>query len=128
MSTSVRHGIYWCLASVLLVSLAQLLLKQAVQLLPPLSLTDWRLLFAAGYQPPAMLALGLFGYAVSMICWFFALRHLPLGRAYPLLSLSYVLVYALAAALPWMQEPVTWGKTFGVLLILTGVYLVNSVT
>jgi len=126
MNTSTTRGLYWCLTSVLLVSYAQLLLKQAMQLLPALPPDNWRLLFAAGYQPPLMLTLGLLAYAISMICWFFALRRLPLGQSYPLLSLSYVLVYILSATLPWMQESITWTKTVGVLLILAGVYLVKQ--
>ena len=65
-------------------------------------------------------------YALSMACWFFALRRLPLSYAYPLLSLSYVLVYLLAAVLPWFGETATLLKTAGVALIVFGVRLIHT--
>ncbi|MFG7416369.1 hypothetical protein ACG00L_27290, partial [Klebsiella pneumoniae] len=37
---------------------------------------------------------GLLGYLLSMVCWYFALHRLPLSKAYALLSLSYILVWA----------------------------------
>lgn len=56
----------------------------------------------------------------------FALRHLPLNRAYPLLSVSYALVYLAAVILPWFNESATLLKTLGTLFILFGVGLINS--
>ncbi|MBO2007249.1 4-amino-4-deoxy-L-arabinose-phospho-UDP flippase, partial [Serratia marcescens] len=67
----------------------------------------------------------IFGYALSMLCWFFALRHLPLNRAY-LLSVSHALVYLAAVILPWFNESATLLKTLGTLFILFGVGLINS--
>ncbi|MCZ0221785.1 4-amino-4-deoxy-L-arabinose-phospho-UDP flippase, partial [Escherichia coli] len=46
--------------------------------------------------------------------------------AYPLLSLSYALVYLAAVCLPWLNESVSWTKNAGVLAILLGVWLINS--
>ena len=70
--------------------------------------------------------LGLGGYVLSMGCWFFALRYLPLNRAYTLLSLSYALVYVAAVTLPWFNESISLSKTIGGLLILAGVGLIHS--
>lgn len=56
---------------------------------------------------------------------FFALRYLPLNRAYPLLSLSYALVYLGAVLLPWFNEPATLLKTLGAGFILLGIWLIN---
>jgi len=69
---------------------------------------------------------GLCGYALSMACWFFALRVLPLNRAYTLLSLSYALVYIAAVTLPWFNESISLTKTLGGMLILTGVWVIHS--
>ncbi len=55
-----------------------------------------------------------------------ALRDLPLGRAYSLLSISYALVYLLAASLPLFNEPFTLSKTLGVALVILGVITINS--
>lgn len=120
-------GYLWGAGSVLLVTLAQLLMKWGMGQIPLLSSADvsWPLL---NHYGPALLAvaLGIFGYALSMLCWFFALRDLPLSQAYPLLSISYALVYLAAAILPWFNEPATLLKTLGTLFILFGVWLINS--
>lgn len=122
-----RAGLGWCAASVLLVTLAQLALKWAVQHLPPFSLEAFpQALVQAAPLPLILLSSGLFGYALSMLCWFFALRRLPLSQAYPMLSISYALVCLLAAALPWFAEPFTLLKTAGVLLIMLGVRLIHT--
>ncbi|WP_075180946.1 4-amino-4-deoxy-L-arabinose-phosphoundecaprenol flippase subunit ArnF [Pantoea sp. 1.19] len=115
----------WAAASVLLVSVAQLLLRGAMQALPPAERPSL-LLGALQGQPTLALALlaGLLAYGCSMLCWFLALRQLPLSRAYPLLSLSYVLVWAAATLLPGMQEPFHWLKLAGVVLIVSGLLVI----
>lgn len=120
-------GYVWGMASVLLVTLAQLLMKWGMAQIPLLSFVDVSLLLLAQYWV-ALLAVGcgIFGYALSMLCWFFALRYLPLNRAYPLLSVSYALVYLAAVILPWFNESATLLKTLGTLFILFGVWLINS--
>jgi len=122
-----QRGFIWCAACILLGTLAQLALKWAVRHLPPLSLAGVQSILA---QPDALalslLFFGLFSYALSMLCWFFVLRRLPLSYAYPMLSLSYALVYLLAAVLPWFAEPVTTLKTAGVILILLGIRLIHT--
>ena len=55
-----------------------------------------------------------------------ALKHLPLGRAYSLLSISYALVYVLAASLPVFNEAFSLSKTLGVALVILGVLIINS--
>lgn len=57
-----------------------------------------------------------------------ALRDLPLGRAYSLLSISYALVYLLAASLPLFNENFSLSKTLGVALVILGVITINSRT
>ncbi len=122
-----RRGLAWCGASILLVTLAQLALTWAVQHLPQLSpASALQILLTGPRIPLALLLGGLSAYALSMICWLFALRRIPLRSAYPMLSLSYALVYLLAAALPWFDEPVTMLKTAGVILIVFGVRLVHA--
>ncbi|KAB8306638.1 4-amino-4-deoxy-L-arabinose-phospho-UDP flippase [Erwinia endophytica] len=118
-------GIILALCSVLLVSGAQLLMRWSMMNLPATS--DPPALFAALLAlSPA--ALGLFGglaaYAVSMGCWFLALRRVPLSKAYPLLSLSYVLVWGAALYLPSLNEPFQWGKLVAVALIFGGLLLI----
>ncbi|MGO4743941.1 4-amino-4-deoxy-L-arabinose-phosphoundecaprenol flippase subunit ArnF [Serratia quinivorans] len=121
------RGYAWGAASVLLVTLAQLLMKWGMAQIPLMSFADVTLsLFAQYWLPLLAVSGGIFGYALSMLCWFFALHHLPLNRAYPLLSVSYALVYLAAVILPWFNESATLLKTLGTLFILFGVWLINS--
>lgn len=120
-------GLGWGIASLLLVSAAQLLMKWGMTHMPELIL-DERLysLLLNNLLAVSVVACGIAGYALSMICWFFALRKLPLNRAYSLLSLSYAIVYLAAVCLPWFNESMHWMKSLGALSILFGVWLIHS--
>jgi len=119
-------GYLWGIASLFLVSMAQLLMKWSVMRLPT-SLPDTVQSSLIMGHLPALIALfsGIGGYALSMVCWFFALRRLPLNRAYSLLGLSYALVYLAAACLPVFNEPLQALKSLGAILIVMGVGLIN---
>ena len=115
-------GLIWALLSVGLVSGAQLLLRSAMVELPPLTdilaFLNHLLHMRTG---TFSLGFGLVGYQLSMVCWYFALHRLPLAKAYALLSLSYILVWAAAIWLPGWHEPVYWQSLLGVLIIIAGV-------
>lgn len=110
-------------ASVLLVSLAQLLLRAAMKDFPPL---DALLALPISHHasPLLLLGAGLLAYALSMLCWMFALSQLALNRLYPMLSLSYVLVWLAAILLPGLGEAFSWHSFAGVVLILFGLLCV----
>lgn len=113
-------GIVWALLSVILVSAAQLLLRAAMMTLPPVADVVALFWHVIQFQPGTMaLFLGLCGYVASMACWFFALRRLPLAKAYALLSLSYIAVWA--AAMHFQHEAFSWQGLAGVLLVMAGV-------
>ncbi|WP_168403109.1 4-amino-4-deoxy-L-arabinose-phosphoundecaprenol flippase subunit ArnF [Erwinia amylovora] len=117
-------GLLFASASVVLVSLAQLLLKWAMVQLPDISQLP-EFLSAPGNMPvpTAALLLGLLVYGLSMLCWVLALKRMPLGRAYPLLSVSYLLVWLAALWLPGINEAFLWGKLAGASLIVGGLLL-----
>ncbi|WIE47229.1 4-amino-4-deoxy-L-arabinose-phosphoundecaprenol flippase subunit ArnF [Pseudomonas sp. GM17] len=120
-------GFTFAMGSVLLVSAAQLGMRWSMTRLPvPV---DWLAALSGGQVD--LLALGvvlaaILAYVLSMLCWLLALRDLPLGRAYSLLSVSYALVYLLAASLPLFNEPFSLSKTLGVALVILGVITINS--
>ena len=124
---SLRRGFVFASASVLLVSTAQLGMRWSMTRLPEPA--QW--LSAISQGEVSVPALGvvfaaIMAYALSMLCWLLALRDLPLGRAYSLLSISYALVYLLAASLPVVHESFTLSKTLGVTLVILGVLTINS--
>lgn len=122
-----RRGIGFALGSVLLVSGAQLGMRWSMSHLPLPA--QWLAALESGAID--LLAVGvvlasILAYALSMLCWLLALRDLPLGRAYSLLSISYALVYLLAASLPLFNEPFSLSRTLGVALVILGVLIINS--
>lgn len=118
-------GLLYALCSILLVSFAQLMMKWAIVQLPAI---DQLALFSAALLslslPSLVLCGGLLAYALSMLCWLLALQRLPLSRVYPLLSLSYLLVWVAALWLPGINEPFLPGKLVGAVLILAGLLLI----
>jgi drug/metabolite transporter (DMT)-like permease len=60
---------------------------------------------------------------LASVVWLAALSRVSLSVAYPLLSLSYVLM--LFAARWLYREPITWPKVAGVILICCGVALLG---
>lgn len=130
----INKGYYWVIASLLLVTIAQLAMKVAMIGLPAFSLAGLSAFsFTELYQLVVnhslaiiWLMVGLMGYLLSMACWFMALHYLPLNRAYPLLGLSYVLVYLAASCLPMLTEQRHLINDLGIVFILLGVFLVTS--
>lgn len=113
-------GACWALCSVVLVSVAQLVLRHAMVTLPPVSEAFFMALWHAAPGTGTLL-LGLTGYVASMGCWYLALQHMALSRAYALLSLSYILVWGAAVLLPGWGEHFSWRGLAGVGLIILGV-------
>ncbi|MCL6327163.1 4-amino-4-deoxy-L-arabinose-phosphoundecaprenol flippase subunit ArnF [Pectobacterium polaris] len=121
-----KKGYVWALGSIVLASTAQVLMKSGMLALPSISIAHWPSLSSllAGWPAVAVL-FGMLCYGLSMVCWFMVLRYLPLSRAYPLISLSYAVVYLAAVFMPWLNEPMSLRKNLGVLIILLGVWLVS---
>lgn len=116
--TAYRTGIAALACSILASALAQLLLKTGVSL-------------SAGALHPGgpgfwLVVAGLGAYGISLLAWLAVLARVPLSFAYPLLSLSYVLVYIGAVASPQLSEAVTPLRVTGVLLVACGAALVSA--
>lgn len=107
---------------VLLNALAQLGLKAATLSGGPLQLSmeGWQRLFAVFHTP--VLWASLLAYGLSVIAWLFALSRVPVGQAYPLLSMGYVVNIVLAWWL--IGEVPTLQRLLGVAVIIVGVLLV----
>jgi undecaprenyl phosphate-alpha-L-ara4N flippase subunit ArnF len=124
---SLQRGLSFALGSVVLVSSAQLGMRWSMARLPVPS--QWLHAFSAGslsYPDLAIVIGAILAYVLSMGCWLMALRDLPLGRAYSLLSISYALVYLLAASIAAFHEDFSAFKTLGVTLVILGVLTINS--
>jgi undecaprenyl phosphate-alpha-L-ara4N flippase subunit ArnF len=109
------------LSSIFLGSCAQLMLKLGTNGLPPG-------LDGITNAPGAailLISVGLAAYGISMLLWMMALANYELSFAYPMLSMSYILVYLGAVLLPQLNETVSAAKTIGIILIVIGVIFVT---
>jgi len=119
-----RRGVTFALGSVVLVSAAQLGMRWSMTRLP--APDHWLHVDSLDGRALTVVIAAIFAYALSMLCWLAALRDLPLGRAYALLSISYALVYLLAASLPLFNESFSFSKSLGVALVMLGVITLNT--
>lgn len=114
------------LVNVALGSIGQILLKKGAMLLAQLPKGQG---IAAGLMDSfkgiftPYVFLGFCVYALSSVLWIRILRQVNLSFAYPLISLSYVLVVILSAAL--FHEKVPWLTAFGLAFICIGVSLIG---
>lgn len=134
--TRTGRGLALAIVSVVLVSVAQLALKFGMANIALDSLravhSARELQAAVAALPPATtllpLALGIFCYGASFFFWLAALGRLPLNLAYPLLSLSYPLVYLGAALLPFFDEALNAQRLAGIALVMLGLALLMRKT
>lgn len=68
--------------------------------------------------------LGFAAWIVSTACWLYVLRVAPLSRAYPLSSLTYVLITVAGVCL--FDEQLRRLHIAGIVLIVTGIICVLS--
>ena len=107
---------------VLLNALAQLGLKAATRVTGPLQLAagSWQRVLEVFAVPALWWA--LLAYGLSVIVWIFGLSRVPVGQAYPLLSLGYIINIVLAWWL--IGEVPNVQRLAGVAVITLGVVLV----
>jgi undecaprenyl phosphate-alpha-L-ara4N flippase subunit ArnF len=112
-------------ASILLSSLAQLCMKAGMLLLAAHTTNGWPG-WTALLDLPAILwvGFGLACYGTSLLFWMSAIARLELSLAYPMLSLSYVLVYVVAVNWPLLHEHASWVRTLGIVVVVLGVILI----
>jgi drug/metabolite transporter (DMT)-like permease len=103
------------LICVMLLSAGQLLFKAVASSLA--QATSFAFVFGLFKNPLFLMALVFYGAAT--LIWLSVLRSAPLGQAYTLFSLSFVLVPL--SAMIWFQEPLGWRYVAGTTLIIAGI-------
>lgn len=112
------------LLSISLGAVGQFLLKLGVNKMGGLSLGCGELANTAvkiATQPHIVVGILLFVF--SMVVWLAVLSKMELSRAYPMVSISYVLVAIMARFILGESLPLT--RLLGIVVILVGVTLVN---
>ncbi len=111
------------LAATVLGVVGQMLLKQGMTQMGPLSLTissTARIVWSIATSP--MVIGGLLIYAIGTFFWLITLSRLELSVAYPFVSLNHVVIFLLA----WLvlKEQISPLRAVGVLIICAGMLLV----
>lgn len=105
----------WLMLASLLSCAGQLCQKQATR--PALS-------GRRGRHTGLWLGLALIALGAGMVLWLLVLQRIPVGIAYPMLSLNFVWV-TLAARFIW-HEQISLRHVAGVALIIVGVFVLGS--
>ena len=119
-------GLWLILLTAVLQSGANLLLRKGLLLAGgfPGQLSDvWPGLLRLAKQP--MFDIGFILYGLSALVWFRAISTLQLSTAYPMLvAMSFIFVTIGAILL--FQEPFTWRKAVGAVIIVAGIFLMGK--
>ncbi len=98
---------------------AQVALKYSTRPSVPAEGSVLHLLIAQATNPWLLLAFALYG--ISVFNWRLVLERLPLGVAYPLTSLGFVMTFVLGVVL--FHEPLSVTRMVGIAVIILGVFL-----
>jgi undecaprenyl phosphate-alpha-L-ara4N flippase subunit ArnF len=109
-------GLLALTASIVLSAVGQLCMKVGMQRMHVVAADDVAMMWTT---------IGLASYVLSLAAWLVVLIRYPLSYAYPLLGLSYVLVYIGATQWPELAEPITTLRTAGTICVIAGVALVS---
>ena len=113
---------FYILATILFTVYGQLILKWRIAYYGtlPVSLADKVIFFSKLLLDPFIIS-GFVAAFVAALCWMAAMTKFDLSYAYPLMSLSFVLVLIFSAL--FFHEPVTAAKVLGVIFIMAGIII-----
>ena len=110
--------------NLIITSAGQILQKIGVSKIGVLDLTSIKDIFKFLFNP--YIFSGLFLYGIGAIIWISILSRANLSFAYPMISLSYILIILLSKFI--FNEPVTAYKWAGIILITLGASLIGLKT
>ncbi|MEJ2360479.1 MAG: 4-amino-4-deoxy-L-arabinose-phospho-UDP flippase [Gammaproteobacteria bacterium] len=121
-----RHKSFiYMTASILLSTMAQVSMKAGMLLLAHDTSNGWPGILALLESHSILwVGFGLACYGISLLFWMSAIARLELSLAYPMLSLSWVLVYLVAVNWPMLHEHASWIRSIGILVVVLGVILI----
>nr|ABH03000.1 SpaO [Spirochaeta aurantia] len=118
-------NIFLILSSVLLNALAQIFLKVGMRAIGDVfaGKQDWGRLLVQAVGNPFLWA-GFVSYGLSIALWLAVLSRVEVSKAYPFLSVGYIVTLFLGYFL--FSESLTWEKVLGVAVILVGILLISK--
>jgi len=110
------------LSSIALGAVGQLLFKGAARVLPGYSELGLVRMLVTMFTTPMILG-GFTCFFVSSVLWIISLRSVNLNIAYPMVSLSYIIIFTGSYFL--FKEPLDWRHWIGAALIVSGIVLIT---
>lgn len=119
-----KPGLFTLLCSIFLGATGQVMLKIAVNRMGGVDLSLQKMLSTlVKLITNGWLITGIFMFGISMVLWLKVISDTELSRAYPSVSLSYIIVFLFSVLL--FKEGVTFSKIAGMASILFGVYMMH---
>lgn len=100
----------------------QFLIKKGMNVIGDTVTKNALTFFVAAFTSPFVIG-GLVFYTVSLLIWLIVLSKVNLSLAYPLISISYVLV--LLVSWLFLNEVIPPMRWLGVVLIIVGVFFIS---
>ena len=119
------HNLLLILSSVSLNAFALLFIRKGMLKIGSVSLAFDQLfnMVLAVFTNIYLLA-GMFSYGISIILWMVVLSKVNVSLAYPFLSIGYIITAVLAYLL--FNEPITFQKVLGIIIICIGVFILTQ--
>jgi len=120
-----KAQLLWLFSSIFLGAGGQILLKYGVNQMGEIDLSRTGIIFTIlNIFTNLFVISGICFFVASMILWIKVISTMELSRAYPSVSLSYIIVFLFSIAV--FDESVTAGKMTGMILVIAGVYFLNT--
>lgn len=113
------------LSSVSLNAFAQLFIRKGMLKIGSVSLAfDQLFNMVLAVFTNVYLLSGMFSYGISIILWMIVLSKVNVSLAYPFLSIGYIITTVLAYL--FFNEPITFQKVLGIIIICIGVFILTQ--
>lgn len=123
-SRQMNKPIPLALVSISLGAVAQFLLKVGVNSMGGFRLDKYHLLGSViGVLLEPHIAVGILIFVSSMLMWLMVISSMELSRAYPMISISYIIITLLSRFI--LHESLPPMRLAGIVVILTGVVMIS---
>lgn len=114
---------FYLLLSVLLGATAQVSLKKGMQVVGEISITNLYSNIAKIVFNIYIIA-GLVFYTLSLVIWLIVLSKMELSKAYPFVSIGYVITFF--CGIIFLGEQITIYKLVGLVFVVTGIIIMSK--
>ena len=119
------HNLLLILSSVSLNAFAQLFIRKGMLKIGEISFDFEQIVkMVLAVFTNVYLLSGMFSYGISIILWMMVLSKVNVSLAYPFSSIGYIITTVLAYL--FFNEPITFQKVLGIIIICIGVFVLTQ--